>query len=87
MVGNKSTGMRTRLVTPMTRMTRHTTMMKYGLRIEKRDIYAHLAAELSNTALLLIALVILHDLHHLRMNLLSRFQCAAIANDYLFSFS
>lgn len=87
MVGNKSTGMRTRLVTPITIRARQITTMKYGLRIEKRDIYAHLAAELSNTALLLIALVILHDWHYLRMNLLSRFQCAAIADDHQFSFT
>ncbi len=47
MVGNKSTGMRTRLVMPITISARQITTMKYGLRIEKRDIYAHLAAELS----------------------------------------
>src|SRR5579864_7719626 len=38
MVGNKSTGMRARLVIPMTASARQTTMMKYGFRIEKRGI-------------------------------------------------
>ena len=35
MSGNRSTGMRTRLVSPMTAAIRQTTMMKYGLRMEK----------------------------------------------------
>src|SRR5215831_9500292 len=40
MEGNRSTGMRTRLVTPMTISARQMTTMKYGLRIEKPDIYS-----------------------------------------------
>ena len=42
MVGNKSTGIRSRLVTPITISARQMTTIKYGLRIEKRDICAHL---------------------------------------------
>src|SRR5208337_5662264 len=38
MVGNRSTGMRARLVIPMTASARQMTMMKYGFRIEKRGI-------------------------------------------------
>ncbi len=37
-VGNKSTGIRVRLVTPMTSNTRQITIMKYGLRIENPGI-------------------------------------------------
>src|SRR5581483_1844096 len=43
MVGNRSTGMRSRLVTPMTTSTRQMTIMKYGFRMEKRDIAAMLS--------------------------------------------
>src|SRR5579864_8900032 len=38
MDGNRSTGMRTKLVTPITTRTRQTTIMKYGLRMEKRGM-------------------------------------------------
>src|SRR5579871_591739 len=38
MAGKRSTGIRTKLVTPMTNNTRQTTMMKYGLRIENSGI-------------------------------------------------
>ncbi len=36
--GNRSTGIRARLVTPMTTSARQITMMKYGLRIENPGI-------------------------------------------------
>jgi hypothetical protein len=38
MEGKRSTGMRTRLVTPITIKAKQQTMMKYGLRIENRGI-------------------------------------------------
>src|ERR1051325_8668604 len=38
MAGNMSTGIRTRLVTPTTAITRQTTTIKYGLRMAKRDM-------------------------------------------------
>src|SRR6185437_3051959 len=36
--GNKSTGILTMLVTPMTHVARQRTMIRYGYRIEKRDM-------------------------------------------------
>src|SRR5580765_4152615 len=36
--GNRSTGIRTRLVTPTTHVIRHRTRMRYGYRREKRDM-------------------------------------------------
>ena len=36
--GNKSTGIRTRLVTPTTQVMRQRTMMRYGRRMAKRDM-------------------------------------------------
>src|SRR5436305_753529 len=39
-VGNMSTGKRTRLTVPTTAIMRQTTMMKYGLRMEKPDLRA-----------------------------------------------
>ena len=36
--GNKSTGIRTRLVTPTTQVMRQMTMMRYGRRMAKRDM-------------------------------------------------
>src|SRR5882724_10728766 len=36
--GKRSTGMRTRLVTPITQIIKHMTMMRYGYRMEKRDM-------------------------------------------------
>ena len=44
MDGNMSTGMRARLVTPTTAMTRQMTTMKYGLRMAKPDILRYLTA-------------------------------------------
>ncbi len=38
MEGNRSTGIRSRLVTPITISARQITTMKYGLRMEKRDM-------------------------------------------------
>jgi len=38
MLGNRSTGMRTRLVMPITAVIRQVTMTKYGKRIAKRDM-------------------------------------------------
>src|SRR5215470_14303133 len=38
MGGNRSTGMRTRMVVPTIAMTRQQTTMKYGFRIANRDI-------------------------------------------------
>jgi hypothetical protein len=38
--GNKSTGIRTRLVTPTTQVIRQMTMMRYGRRMAKRDMTA-----------------------------------------------
>ena len=38
MSGKRSTGMRTTLVIPITDTIRQITTMKYGLRMEKRDI-------------------------------------------------
>ena len=40
MTGNRSTGMRARLVTPITINARQITTMKYGLRMEKLDTAA-----------------------------------------------
>ncbi len=45
MVGNRSTGMRTRLVMPTTAVIRQATMMKYGKRIANRDMAASLSRE------------------------------------------
>jgi hypothetical protein len=70
--------MRAMLVMPMTVNTRQITMMKYGLRMEKRDIYIH-RIKLLCFGLLLVALVILHDRHHLGVNLIPRFQSAPVA--------
>ena len=36
--GNKSTGIRTRLVTPTTQVMRQMTMIRYGRRMAKRDM-------------------------------------------------
>jgi hypothetical protein len=36
--GNRSTGIRTKLVTPTTQVMRQMTMMRYGRRMAKRDM-------------------------------------------------
>src|ERR1700722_7923284 len=78
MGGNKSTGIRAMPVTPITSSTRQMTMMKYGLRIEKPGINLYPITLLA-TSLLCVLFLVLHYGHGLRVDLLARFQAAAVA--------
>ena len=89
MGGNKSTGMRVMLVTPMTSNVRQMTTMKYGLRIEKPGIRIY-STLLSRTpcvrcTLLLvgICLVVCGDRYKLRVNFFTWFQTGTVADHYL----
>ena len=79
MGGNKSTGMREMLVTPITSSTRQITTMKYGLRIENRGI------TFPNQLLLGVLLLVLHHRHDLWANFLTGLQSAAVTNHHLFA--
>src|SRR5271169_4124465 len=79
MAGNRSTGIRERLLMPMTTSARQTTMMKYGFRMEKRGMNFFRRRRL----FFLLALVI-EQLHLLRAHRFARFQAAPVADDNLF---
>ena len=71
----------------MTSNARQMTTMKYGLRMEKRDIFSlpnHATAPVC--VLLLSAFVVLHDLNRLCDHSLARLQAAAIADHDLLAF-
>ena len=59
----------------MTMSARQTTTMKYGLRMEKRDM-----KQFPDCAYCWIACLVLLDLHHLRLHLHAGFQTAAVAD-------
>src|SRR6202044_3438358 len=85
--GKRSTGIRERLVTPITSSVRQITMMKYGLRIENPGIkFVRLHSPLAMQFLLRALLVVLHHGHWLGMNFLPSLQAAAIAYHNLLTF-
>src|SRR5579883_2601087 len=67
--GNISTGIRSRLLTPTTAIIRHSTTMKYGLRMANRDI---------------VLLLFLHrqQVRTLRLHRLPRLQSRPAADDH-----
>ena len=81
MVGNRSTGIRARLVIPITTRARQITTIRYGLRIEKPGIMFPGIGCFCR----LVSFLICHELYYLRSYFFAGFQAATVTDHDLFA--